>query len=161
MDRSCISRGRQHLCCKSIRKNISNKYGENDWKIIGSEIYNGEYARSWGNAVLGADKCIYFSPLCHDRVLRYNPTTQSISLIGESYGGKECKWEGAVLASDGFIYCVPNSANEILQIDSRHVNEKVIDIIDNIDKGHEYMKNTKYIRKGTTLYIWLFCQKKF
>ena len=42
-------------------------------------------------------------------------------------------------------YCVPNSANEILQIDSRHVNEKVIDIIDNIDKGHEYGESNIYV----------------
>ena len=83
--------------------------------------------------MLGADKCIYFPPTYHDRVLRYNPTTQSISLIGESYGEKECKWEGAVLASDGYIYCVPNSANEILQIDSRHFNEQVVTMIESLN----------------------------
>ena len=128
----------------------ANRYGQilridprkNDREIIGSQIYNGAFSSGWGNALLGADKCIYFPPYDHDRVLRYNPTTQSISLIGESYGEKEWKWKGTVLASDGFIYCIPFTANEILQIDSRHVNEKVIDIIDNIDKGHECVKNT-------------------
>ena len=83
--------------------------------------------------MLGADKCIYFPPTYHDRVLRYNPTTQSISLIGESYGEKEWKWRGAVLASDGFIYCVPSSANDILQIDTRHINEQVVTMIESIN----------------------------
>merc|ERR1712137_361524 len=114
---------------------------QNDSKIIGNKICNQAYRCSWESPVIGADKCIYFSPSCHDRVLRYNPTTQSISLIGKSYEGS-WKWRGSVLASDGFIYCIPNTANEILQIDSRHVNEKVIDVIDNIDKSHEYVKNT-------------------
>ena len=83
--------------------------------------------------MLGADKCIYFPPAYHDRVLRYNPTTQSISLIGESYGEKQWKWRGAVLASDGFIYCVPSSANDILQIDTRHINEQVVTMIESIN----------------------------
>ena len=61
---------------------------QNNWKIIGNKIFNEAYEPGWGNAVIGADKFIYFSPACHDRALRYNPTTQSISLIGESYG----KW---------------------------------------------------------------------
>ena len=120
---------------------------ENDWKIIGSEIYHGEYARSWGNAVLGADKCIYFSPLCHDRVLRYNPTTQSISLIGESYGEKEWKWRGAVLASDGHIYCIPYGVDNILLIDSRLVNDKVLEMM----KNHVWIITSMIIIVGAIL----------
>jgi len=131
----------------------ANKYGQllhidtaqNDWKIIGNKIYNEEYGSGWGNPVIGADKCIYFPPAWHDRVLRYNPTTQSISLIGEFYFKKSYKWRGSVLASDGYIYCVPYASNEILQIDSRHVNERVIDVIDNIDKGHGYVESNIYV----------------
>ena len=59
----------------------------------------------------------------------FNPNTQIISLIGESYGFKECKWRGAVLARDGFIYCIPHDADDILQLDSRHMNEQVIEFI--------------------------------
>ena len=66
-------------------------------------------------------------------MLKFNPNTQSISLIGESYGEKEWKWRGAVLASDGFIYCVPFAANDILQIDSRHINEKVVAMIESLN----------------------------
>ena len=83
--------------------------------------------------MIGADKCIYVPRLCHDRVFQYNPTTQSISLIGESYGKKEHKWDSAVLASDGFIYCLPSYAHDILQIDSRHFNEQVVTMIESLN----------------------------
>ena len=119
----------------------ANRYGqilridtsENGWKIIGNKIYNTKYSTGWGNAVLGADKCIYFPPYDHDRVLKFNPSTKSISLIGESYGEKERKWDSAVLASDGFIYCVPSHAQDILQIDSRHFNEQVVTMIESLN----------------------------
>jgi len=110
----------------------ANGYGQilkvdtvnNDWTIIGSTIY--EDAQGWGRPVLGADKCIYFPPLNHDRVLTLNPITQSISLIGKSNGDREWKWRGAVLVSNGYIYCIPYNADDILQIDSRHINEQII-----------------------------------
>merc|ERR1712154_38935 len=71
----------------------ANKYGQillidtaqNDWKIIGNKIYNEAYGSGWGNPVIGADKCIYFPPAHHDRVLKFNPSSKSLSLIGESY----------------------------------------------------------------------------
>ena len=118
----------------------ANQYGQiiriepeqNDWKIIGNRICDG-YSPGWGCPVLGADKCIYFPPAWHDRVLKFNPTTQSISLIDESYEEVIWKWQGAVLASDGFIYCVPYFADDILQIDSRHVNEQVIAMIETLN----------------------------
>ena len=117
----------------------ANKYGQillidtaqNDWKIIGNRMHH-PFGLCWGNPVVGADKCIYFPPLFHDRVLRYNPSTQNISFIGESYRG-DWKWRGAVLASDGYIYCIPEYTKEILQIDSRHVNEQVIGMIENLN----------------------------
>ena len=102
----------------------------NDWTIIGSNICN---SVGWGHPVLGADKCIYFPPADHDRVLKYNPATQNRSMIGDSYDDREDKWLGAVLASDGFIYCIPYNANDILRIDSRHINEQIIEIIDEIN----------------------------
>ena len=111
---------------------------QNNWKIIGNLMYN-DLGLSWGNPVIGADKCIYFPPLCHDRVLRYNPSTQNVSFIGESYRGN-WKWRSAVLASDGYIYCIPYFAKEILQIDSRHVNEQVIGMIENLN-GTESIKD--------------------
>ena len=38
----------------------------------------------------------------------------------------------ATLASDGFIYCVPFCADDILQIDSRPINERVLEMVDSI-----------------------------
>ena len=103
-----------------------------DWKIIGRKIYK-KYGRGWGRPVIGADKCIYFLPCDHDRILQFNPSTQNISLIGESYGEKKWKWRVAVLASDGFIYCLPSYAHDILQIDSRHFNEQVVTMIESLN----------------------------
>ena len=105
-----------------------------NWTIFGRALYKNYHGRGWGYPVLGADKCIYFPPARHDRVLKYNPSTYSISLIGESYGKKLMKWRSGVLASDGFIYCAPHNANEILQIDSRHTNEQVVEMIKNLQK---------------------------
>ena len=83
--------------------------------------------------MLGADKCIYFPPYDHDRVLKFNPSTKSISLIGESYAEKKSNWEGAVLASDGYIYSLSSCAHDILQIDSRPLNEKVVTMIEGLN----------------------------
>ena len=104
----------------------------NDCTIIGNEIYNNGNNYGWGHPVLGADKCIYFPPPCHDRVLKFNPKSQSISLIGESFGDGEGKWSGSILASDGFIYCVPCSADDILQIDSRHTNDQILTMMESL-----------------------------
>ena len=130
-----------------------NEYGEilridttkNDWMMIEGNIYNrsetcpvlyvmdDESVYSWGRPVLGADKCIYFPPAWHDRVLKFNPSTQNVSLIGESYSENILKWGRGVLASNGYIYCIPSDADNILQIDSRHVNEQVVAMIENLN----------------------------
>ena len=122
---------------------------ENDWEIIECEIYDGEYYDTvWGSPAIGADKCIYFPPACHDRVLKFNPSTQSISLVGESYGIGSWKWRGSVLASDGYIYCIPHDANDILQIDSRHVNEQVIGMIENLQRNDKnIVENATEVKK--------------
>ena len=118
----------------------ANKYGQilkidsanNDWTIIGDRIFNDRYCSGWGRPVLGADKCIYFPPSGHNQVLKFNPSTQHLSLIGGSYGIERNKWVCAVLASDGFVYCLPDAADDILKIDSRHINEKILELIMNI-----------------------------
>jgi len=102
----------------------------NDWRLLGGWIYQ-KQGWGWAPAVLGADKCLYFPPIRYDRVLKFNPATQEISLFGDSCGDEKWYWRGANLASDGFIYCVSN--DDILQIDSRHINEQVIEMIDKVD----------------------------
>ena len=80
--------------------------------------------KDWIKIVLKADKCIQFHPAYHDRLLKYNPSKQSISLISEFIESKV--WLSGLLASDDFIYFVPYSADDILQVHSRHVNKQVI-----------------------------------
>ena len=75
-----------------------------------------------------------FPPSDHDRVLKYNPITNNISLIDCSYGFEEDKWMSSVLSSDGYIYCIPVDALDTLIIDSRNFNEQVLELIENICK---------------------------
>lgn len=75
-------------------------------------------------------------PLGNDRVVKYNPHTKKFAMIGESYGKSSWKWDGAVLAHGGFIFCIPHDFDKILQIDSRHTNEKVVEMIEKLT-SHE------------------------
>lgn len=84
--------------------------------MIGSKIFTKNNYCGWGPPVLGRNNCIYFPPHEHDRILKFNPKTQNISLVGSSLGNTHSKWYGAALASDGFIYCIPLLAKQVLQI---------------------------------------------
>ena len=96
-------------------------------------MYNGYYL-GWGQPILGANKCIYFPPNDHKRVLKYNPSTQHISLTGNSCGDELCKWYSAALGSDGYIYCIPYNTKQILQIDARHINDQIVELVQNMWK---------------------------
>ena len=110
-----------------LKIDTSNKY----WTLIGSKIYHDYEGCGWRRPVLGFDKILYFPPCDHNRVLKFNPTTQNISLV-DSSNGEGFKWKGSVLVSDGLIYCISNHADDVLQIDSRHINEQVIKMIEKI-----------------------------
>ena len=47
------------------------------------------------------------------------PSFESIkkSLVGDDFGVNESKWSNGALATDGVIYCIPESANQVLSID--------------------------------------------
>jgi len=93
--------------------------------------YSKGQVRWQSSPVLGADNCIYFPPSDQDNVLQYNPSTKSMSTVGASFENHGNKWYGAALASDGFVYCIPYDETHILQIDSRCINEQVLDICQN------------------------------
>ena len=99
--------------------------------IIGSRIFNGDgyNGLGWHYPVLGADKCIYFPPFKHGRVLKFNPSTQNRYLIGDSHGFDDDKWSGSCLATNGYIYCVPSSSKYILEVDTRPLNEKILQLV--------------------------------
>jgi len=67
----------------------------NNWIMIGNRIYNG-IGFGFGYPVLGADKCLYFPPSGYDRALKFNPSTQTISFVGESHGDKLNKWKSSI-----------------------------------------------------------------
>ena len=131
----------------------ANKHGQilkvdvkqNSCSMIGGRAYNG-YGSGWGRPVLGDDKCLYFPPSQHGRVLNFNPTTQRRSFIGRYLQFKECKWFGAALASNGFIYCIPYKADDILQIDSRHTNERVLEWVHNVLACREHLRRGNQLR---------------
>ena len=107
---------------------------KNECSFIGRKIYSGD-TFGWGSPIIGENKCIYFPPSNHNQVLVFNPSTQEAMLVGDSYGNMSMKWLGATLASDGFIYCIPFNADNFLQIDTRHINEQVLDFVQNIKEA--------------------------
>ena len=70
----------------------------------------------WNDAILGIDGCIYWPPNTACRILKYDPNSNLISLIGDDFGFDTCKWCEGCLASDGVIYCLPLGHNRILSI---------------------------------------------
>jgi hypothetical protein len=89
----------------------------NNYTWIGDPIYSGR-GIGWGDAIVGADKCIYWPPSGANRVLKFDPETQQLpSLVGGDLGQGYCKWLGGALASDDAIYCLSVSSKQILAID--------------------------------------------
>ena len=67
---------------------------------------------------MGVDGCIYAPPYTATGVLRIDPQTDDVKVIGHfPYGGY--KWHGGLLAkSTGVIYAFPAHSNEVLCIDT-------------------------------------------
>ena len=72
--------------------------------------------KSWGNAILGIDGCIYWPPQNVKRTLKYDPHSNQIS-GGNSRNVQEREWDSGALSADGVIYCFPFRAKQILAID--------------------------------------------
>jgi hypothetical protein len=88
----------------------------NNYTWIGDPIYSA-YGEGWGDAIVGADKCIYWPPCNANRVLKFDPGAQQLpSLVGDDLGTGRYKWHGGALATDGAIYC-PSSFSRVLTID--------------------------------------------
>ncbi len=105
----------------------ANRFGQvlkvdtvnNNYTWIGDPIYSGR-GRGWGDPIVGVDKCIYWPPLDANRVLKFDPETQQLpSLVGDDLGETGgWKWQsGALAATDGVIYCIPDDSTQILAID--------------------------------------------
>ena len=72
------------------------------------------------DAILGTDGCIYWPP-CFSQVthiVKFDPVLNDDSLeVGDDLGSVDLKWASGALAPDGNIYCIPESANQVLCID--------------------------------------------
>jgi hypothetical protein len=90
----------------------------NNYTWIGDRICSGNVL-AWGGPIVGVDKCMYWPT--HDasnRVLKFEPGTQRLPLlVGDDLGGEgRVKWQGGALSTDGVMYCIPVSANQVLAI---------------------------------------------
>jgi len=73
----------------------------------------------WLRGVLGCDDRIYGVPSNGNAVLRVDPATEEVALIGGPLPELPWKWHGGVLAPDGCIYGIPCNAQRVLRIDTR------------------------------------------
>ena len=91
----------------------------NDYTWIGDRIYSRYTGMGWGDPIVGIDKCIYWTPRDANRVLKFDPDTQQLpSLVGDDLGeGRGKLLNGALVATDGAIYCISSCSNQILVID--------------------------------------------
>ena len=48
--------------------------------------HHGWESRGWGDAILGIDGCIYSTPVCARRILKYDPHSDQRSLVGDNFG---------------------------------------------------------------------------
>eukprot|EP00578_Thalassiosira_sp_NH16_P002026 CAMPEP_0181131978 /NCGR_PEP_ID=MMETSP1071-20121207/30747_1 /TAXON_ID=35127 /ORGANISM="Thalassiosira sp., Strain NH16" /LENGTH=509 /DNA_ID=CAMNT_0023218275 /DNA_START=353 /DNA_END=1882 /DNA_ORIENTATION=+ len=72
----------------------------------------------WYGGILGVDGCVYAPPYTATGVLRIDPKTDSVQVLGDFPVG-EWKWHGGLLAkSTGVIYAFPAHSNEVLCIDT-------------------------------------------
>jgi len=84
-----------------------------------------------GGAVLPKDGCIYAIPQSAQKVLKIDPQTDEISLIGPTLPGRY-KWYGGVVGkTDGAIYGIPHNSSHVLRIDHSHQ----IDLIGDFGNG--------------------------
>ena len=71
----------------------------------------------WHGGVLSPhDGCIYCIPQFAEQVLKIDPATDTCTLIGGPFRGRN-KWYGGLMGTDGRIYGVPQNATGVLRID--------------------------------------------
>ena len=69
----------------------------------------------WQNGFLAPDGLIYAIPLKASAVLRVDPKTSEVDVVGGPFLGFE-KWEGGVLSKLGAMYCMPLKSKQVLKI---------------------------------------------
>ena len=92
--------------------------GSHSWILNTLQSIN--HGIGWGKPITGMDGCIYRPPLNANRVsvMKLNIVTQVPELIGDDLGDGH-KWNGGAIGSNGIVYCIPSSADQVLAIDTR------------------------------------------
>jgi len=83
--------------------------------LLVGKAYDGAF--KWFSSALSNNGVIYSPPYNHNFVLKFDPTTDSTSLLGEDLGIDPRKFSHAVTGKDGYIYGIPYLAKYILRID--------------------------------------------
>jgi len=84
---------------------------DNEWKEFNDKP-------KWRTTVRGADDCLYGIPYHANRVVRFDPTKNSMVPIGMDLGKGLFKYCHGILAVNGYIYCAPDHADSVLKIDT-------------------------------------------
>ena len=69
-----------------------------------------------GGDICPLDDCIYAIPQRAHQVLKLDPKTEKVTMVGPKFKGR-CKWYGGILGKqDGAIYGIPQNASGVLRI---------------------------------------------
>ena len=69
----------------------------------------------WHGGNLGCDGMIYGIPGNAASVIRVDPRTSEVAMVGAKFEGRQ-KWYGGIVASSGSIYGIPQTATGVLKI---------------------------------------------
>ena len=122
---------RDFVCFGGALGRDGNIYAANNrGQILMIDIYNDDYRflttyvksdhqrDGWADGILGGDGCIYWPPCNASFVLKFDPSKKEAELVGERMGTSTWKWFGGAMATNGFIYCIPNRAKKVLVINT-------------------------------------------
>ena len=93
------------------------------------------------DGILGSDGCIYWPPGRGTHFLKFDPKTKHLSFVGGDLGhattsaSNAPEWTSGALAPDGAIYCMPDSASQVLCIDP--FKEFTTNLNDNMEQHPE------------------------
>jgi len=104
-----------------------------------------EQQQQWKNgyvgSVTGADGCVYGIPSKASQIIKFNPTEQTTTLLGEKnifHGYQGYKWAGGVLGQDNCVYGCPYDEDQVLKFNPDASPDKFkIEFIGERRKRHE------------------------
>jgi len=116
---------------------------------------NNSNATPWkfhGGALSPIDNCIYSIPQFSERVLKIDPSTDTVSFIGQRLIGRY-KFYGGVVGCDGAIYGIPQNASSVLRIDPlcRSTPNEVVTLHGNLGDGGYKWHGGSAVHKGNVI----------